>query len=89
MLRGVMYHNKKSRMAPCESKAVDKGTLISIRGKTAADVRIKDGGRPADTRLPKAIMKPQASADSGAKNHPTEATPSVANNDALKFPPNG
>ena len=48
---------------------------------------MKLGGKPADKRFARAIMRPHAKAENGANNGPTEAIPSVANNEALRYPP--
>src|SRR5689334_17753119 len=84
--RGVRYQRRKRAPAPCVSRAVESGTLIRITGRAAAEVKINSGGRPAETRLPTAITKPHPNVAIGAINGPTDAMPSVANNDALKFP---
>jgi len=84
-----MYQSRKSRPAPCDKRTVVSGTLSTIWARIAPDMRIKDGGRPADKRFPRATTSPHTKAETGASNKPTEATPSVAKSEALKFPPKG
>ena len=87
MARGVIYQSRKRTAKPCVSRVVVSGTLSRIWEKIAPDTRIKRGGKPAERRFPKAISSPQANAAMGASAGPTEAMPSVAKRDALKFPP--
>src|ERR1700738_3787974 len=68
--RGVMYQSRKRNAAPCVSKTVDSGTLSSIWGSIAPEIRTKPGGRPADRRLPKAMTSPAANVAMGANNSP-------------------
>src|SRR5260370_24240350 len=84
--RGVTYQSKNRIQRPWVSKTVVSGTLRRICGRIALEIKMKRGGSPADKRLPSAMTSPHANTETGANNVPTEATPSVANRDALKLP---
>ena len=84
--RGVMYHSKKRMAAPYVNNVVVSGTFKKICGRIPPDNRMNLGGKPDDRRLPRAITSPHVSPAIGAKIGPTEAMPSVANREALKFP---
>src|ERR1700722_9171828 len=86
MARGVTYHNRNRSPAPCVSSTVVSGTLRRTGGSIAPEVRMKPGGNPADRRLPKATIRPHMNTAMGVNNVPSDAMPSVANNDALKLP---
>jgi len=86
-MSGVMYQSSKSARRPFDRTATDSGTLRSDCITRPADVAINGGGRRADTRFPTERTNPPSSVDAGAQSGPTEAIPSVANSDALKFPP--
>src|SRR5437899_4367888 len=86
IVRGITYQSKNRIDRPCVSKTVDNGTLRRICGTRALEIRMKRGGRPADKRLPSAMISPHTNTDIGANIIPTEAMPSVANSEALKLP---
>src|ERR1700722_18137323 len=86
MARGVTYHNRNRSPAPCVSSTVVSGTLRRTGGSIAPEIRMKAGGNPADRRLPRATTSPQMNTATGANNVPSDAMPSVANNEALKKP---
>jgi hypothetical protein len=82
-----MYQSRNRIPVPWVSITVVKGTLRKAWQRTAPEVKMKRGGKPADKRLPKAMTSPHAKAVNGANSGPTDAIPSVANRDALKYPP--
>ncbi|MGY3119658.1 hypothetical protein ACVWXQ_003595 [Bradyrhizobium sp. S3.14.4] len=82
-----MYQSRNNTRTPWVTSVTVNGTLRKICGKTAADVRTRRGGSPADTRLPNANTSPPTKAVRGASQGPTDAIPSVANSEALKDPP--
>lgn len=81
--RGVRYQSKNIIPIPCVRKAVDRGTLSRIWGKIEPEIKIKLAGKPAERRFPRPTTSPYINAVTGANNGPTEAMPSVANDDAL------
>jgi hypothetical protein len=82
----MRYQSKSKIPSPLDNSVVDIGTFMRVMGIAAPDNITNGGGSPSLVRLPIAMIIPQAKADNGASNDPTEATPSVAKSDAFNFP---
>src|SRR5664279_249934 len=86
ILSGVKNQSKNRAKSPFDSAAVDSGTLRIASTIRPDDTATNGAGRRSDKPFANENNSPQTSADTGAQTGPTEAMPSVANSEPLKFP---